>query len=380
MRTLTQKELMTKLRAGEAPPSNALRSLCSVTAAITRLKKSDGGDDAGTPIPVNIKARARGPINHWYFGNVYHNLATMRSRPTIAIDDSHEIEVGHGTAFQTEYGLEVEGAVFPDESNAQHASNRIAYNLRKGIPQEASIDFTGDYDLLEVPEGMSYPVNGLIAKGPCLIVENWQLRAVAICKEGADSTTETVAQLAADAKLAPLPQHITTLATSPIQESHSMITLLCKPCNKNFEYEKLCGDGTVVCPHCKVKLTDKGELFVAATPPPAGAPQKSQAELAAEAEVQRLSAEAVTKDTEIQKLKDKLSAAGNAGAAPVPGASRPGNAIPAPGEPANFVEAVQATRLANPGKDEVQIHALATKKYPALAARLRVAVQNGPQQ
>lgn len=200
----TTSEVIAKLKAGERPPAGAMR----VFGSPVELAAEGNSPDAKT-IKVKLKARARQAIHHPWWGTVWHDLSTMRSRSKIALDDTHDIEIGYGRPVQSEYGLEVEGVVVTNPDNPQHPSNRIAYNLKNGIPQEASIDFSGDYDVMELPEGMTTTVNGIEATGPCLVVQNWPLRACAICKEGADSTTNTE-MLSGGNSL--LPRNITTFS------------------------------------------------------------------------------------------------------------------------------------------------------------------------
>ena len=174
------------------------------------------GEAGKDGIKVHLKARSKEPINHWYFGSVAHDFSTMTLPSKFALDDSHDVEIGYARASLTAWGLEADGVVFPNEDNPEHESNRIAYNLKNGIPQQSSIDFSGDYDLLEIPDGMSYPCNGNILSGPALIIQNWTLKALAICKLGADPNTETTAQFKADSPMAKAPRSVTTLSQSLI--------------------------------------------------------------------------------------------------------------------------------------------------------------------
>lgn len=177
-------DLAEKLKAGL--PKSALRFTANTEVTGSKTEGEKG-------IKVHLKARSKEGIEHWYFGQVYHDFGSMSLPSKVALDDSHGTEIGFARPTLTAWGLELDGVVIPNEENAQHESNRIAYNLREGIPQQASIDFSGDYDLTIVPEGMSSQVNGKTVPGPCCIITNWALRACAICKEGADPNTETTA-------------------------------------------------------------------------------------------------------------------------------------------------------------------------------------------
>jgi hypothetical protein len=208
---MTTTELLAKFRAGEKPPAAALRLVEGQATA------TEGNADGDKSIKVHLKARTRNDINHWFWGKIVHDFSTLKMPTKIALDDTHGDEIGYARPMLTDYGLELDGVVIPNAENPQHESNRIAYNLRNSIPQQASIDWAGDYDLEEIPEKFSAPVNGLTVEGPALIVRNWSLRATAICKEGADPTTETTVTTfaATDATAGAGPRNIVSGRTPP---------------------------------------------------------------------------------------------------------------------------------------------------------------------
>lgn len=212
MTKLTTAELLAQFRAGQRPPAAALRLSEGDAATVTTGEGADGKS-----IKVHLKARSRAGINHWYWGQIVHDFGTMKAPAKIAMDDSHCEEIGYARPQLTDYGLECDGVVVPNDANPDHESNRIAYNLKNGIPQQASIDWSGEYDLLEVPKGFSLPVNGLPVTGPALVVQNWSLRAVAVCKNGADPSTLTECQtFSADhADAAQAPRNISTATATP---------------------------------------------------------------------------------------------------------------------------------------------------------------------
>lgn len=247
----TTAEVVKRLRDGQAPPVSAMR----VFGSTVELAQ-EGNSDAAKSIKVKLKARQRDAIFHPYWGKVYHDLSTMRSRPKIALDDTHDVEVGHGRPVMSEYGLEVEGVVITNPDMPDHPANRIAYNLRNGIPQEASIDFGGDYDVVEIPSGATMALNGLDASGPALVVQNWPLRACAICKEGADASTETNALANTGSAAAPLPRSITTFSQP---KGNPMVK--CSACSKEFDYaaQPEIAMGAVACPHCGAHVNQEGQ-------------------------------------------------------------------------------------------------------------------------
>ncbi len=175
------------------------------------ITTAPAGSDKARSVKVHIKALGKGKIQHPTIGPnktpfpVVHDFSTARIPGRMAIDDSHGNEVGAATKLSvTEYGLEADGFVVPktdrDASgslveDSDHASCRIAYNLREGIPQAASADWRGPFDVELIPEGVTMQVNGLDVDGPCLKIMNWGVRSIAICKVGVDPSATSEAQL-----------------------------------------------------------------------------------------------------------------------------------------------------------------------------------------
>jgi hypothetical protein len=383
----TTAEVLTKLRAGEAPPAAAMR----VFGSPVELSESGNSDNAKS-IKVKLKARQRGPINHWYWGTVWHDLSTMRSRAKIALDDTHDVEVGHGRPVMSEYGLEVEGVVITNPDMPDHPANRIAYNLRNGIPQEASIDFGGDYEVVEIPEGVKMPVNGMDAEGPALVVRNWPLRACAICKEGADASTETNTFAKPGSAVAPLPRSISTFSATPKEEQHMT---KCEACGKEFDYaaQPEVAMGAVACPHCGATVDQTGKKLSAEKPveaqaegdkanpaqlaegqkpveaPPAATPEPQQPDpvaawQAVAVELEQAKQTIATLTSECSQLKadkaalDARIATLSAGAAPVPPTPPTG--------PATYREALSLIATEHPQWPAWQVHAEAQKRFAAL--------------
>jgi len=146
--------------------------------------------------PVKITARSGKPIEHWYWGNVVHDLAGMRlNKPRLPIDYAHnDAEVlGYINHFDTESGdLIASGAIIP--FNDGDRASEVLFKMRSGVPYEASIFFGGDgIKVQEVAAGELTPVNGYDFEGPGVIIREWPLRGVAICPYGADANTESAA-------------------------------------------------------------------------------------------------------------------------------------------------------------------------------------------
>ena len=205
-------EVLNKLKAGERLPALCQYAFAAESIAVTEQPKEDDKS-----IKVHVKMLPRTPVENTALGRCVYDLGTCRMPSKLALDDSHGDEIGYWRPQQTEYGIEGDGVVIADKGNPQHASNRVAYNLKNGIPQEASIDWRGAFDLGIIPEGETAQVNGADVAGPCFVIQNWSLRAGAICKAGMYSDTLTQAQLNSAGDLAPMPGKITTLGQTPAQ-------------------------------------------------------------------------------------------------------------------------------------------------------------------
>jgi hypothetical protein len=205
-------DILERLQAGERLPLRAQMAFASDSLTVREAPK-----DGEASIKVHVKALPRTPVENSALGRCVYDLSTCRMPQKLALDDSHGDEIGKWRPELTEFGIEGDGWVVENRANPQHASNRIAYNLRNEIPQEFSIDWRGPFDLAIIAEGESAQVNGLDVAGPCFVIQNWLLRAGAICKAGMYQETLTAAQLNAAGELAPLPGKIATLGSKPAQ-------------------------------------------------------------------------------------------------------------------------------------------------------------------
>jgi len=183
--------------------NNEARNFSAIPAQACRLSGGevsigDNGDGAKTA-PVKLKARSGQPIEHWYWGNVVHDLAGMRThKPRLTVDYAHnDSEVlGYLNHFDATSGdLIASGALTPFREDDR--ASEVLYKMRQGVPYEASIFFGGDgIKIEEVGEGMVAQVNGYQFAGPGVIIREWPLRGVAICPYGADQNTESAAMSA----------------------------------------------------------------------------------------------------------------------------------------------------------------------------------------
>jgi hypothetical protein len=144
--------------------------------------------------PFRMVARSGKPIEHWFWGNVVHDLDGMRlHKNRLPIDYAHDAKevIGYANHFESESGdLVVSGALVPFKDSDR--ATEIIHKQREGVPYEASINFGGDgIRLEEVRDGQSVQVNGYQFSGPGVVIREWPLRGIAICPYGADANTST---------------------------------------------------------------------------------------------------------------------------------------------------------------------------------------------
>lgn len=145
-------------------------------------------------VPVRVKARDGGAIDHWYWGRFVHDFAGMRlSKPRLPLDYGHDDTklLGYLDAFDWQTGdLWATGAIVPYGDSDLAAE--VVHKARNGVPYEASILFDGPLRTEEVAAGESVQVNGRTIQGPVLVMREWVLRGVAVVPWGADPNTATI--------------------------------------------------------------------------------------------------------------------------------------------------------------------------------------------
>ena len=144
-------------------------------------------------VPVSIKARDGGIVEHWWWGRTVHDMEGMeRHKDHLTIDYCHDSDevLGYMDTFDTSKGdLETSGKLIlhtPDDR-----ASEIYAKSKAGVQYEASIDFDGPLRIEEVGDGIEVEVNGREFIGPLTIFRQWSLRGVAICPHGYDRHTET---------------------------------------------------------------------------------------------------------------------------------------------------------------------------------------------
>lgn len=179
MSTATQFE---PLSSKEAP-----RSAFRFDASVSTIKLSADGKTAD----IELLARSGDPIQHWYWGQIVHDLQGMNHKDKVVLDYCHDDEevIGYADGFDVrDDGLHLSGKLVSviEEDRA----DVVMRQGNAGIPFEASI-FFDDAQLEYIPEGMSTEVNGKQFEGPGVIVRQWTLRGCAVCPYGADANTNS---------------------------------------------------------------------------------------------------------------------------------------------------------------------------------------------
>lgn len=168
-------------------PANA----CTLTVGAFEL--GDNGKNAKSA-PVKLVARSGKPIEHWFWGNVVHDLEGMQlHKSKLTIDYVHDPKevIGYLNKFDSSTGdLVTSGALVPFKGDDR--ATEILHKMSEGVPYEASINFGGDgIKVQEIADGEMTDVNGYQFEGPGIVIREWPLRGVAICPYGADMNTES---------------------------------------------------------------------------------------------------------------------------------------------------------------------------------------------
>lgn len=155
-------------------------------------KPSDRDKSGLRRMPIAVLARTGGPVFHWWFGDVVHDMAGMRSKESIAFDYRHSADhpIGFANSIEATNELWLRGELI--SRFAEDKAAEIMDLGPEGVPYEASIDFDPYTMVLEyLDEGYQATVNGMTVSGPITIVREWELLRCAICLTGVDGGTRT---------------------------------------------------------------------------------------------------------------------------------------------------------------------------------------------
>jgi hypothetical protein len=170
------------------------QSQCRLKASV---EMGDNGEGAKTA-PVRIVANSGQPIEYPGLGRLVWDFASMKHANRIPLDYAHEDQWSRGylNRFDVSSGsLVCSGAIVI----ASDVTAELVALMREGTPFQASIESHGG-TLELVMDGEVVTVNGNDIAGPCFVLRDWTLAAVAICKFGQDMNTSSELVLAANKK------------------------------------------------------------------------------------------------------------------------------------------------------------------------------------
>jgi hypothetical protein len=176
-----------------------MQFLTSQSQLRMRAELSVGDNGSGTvSAPVKITANSGDPVMIPNLGPVVWDFDSMSHKPRIPLDWCHDPEdsIGYLNKFDTSSGsLVCGGAIVPTDCDDDQGAEIIA-KAAGGVPYEASIEsWGGTLELIDT--GETATVNGKTVSGPLFVLRDWTLAAVAVCKFGQDSNTETQLLIAA---------------------------------------------------------------------------------------------------------------------------------------------------------------------------------------
>ena len=178
--------------------------LFAATAEITDTLEAGEGSKV-LKVKLQLVARTKAIIYHWYWGPVVHDFAGMTHRDRLPVDLQHEFcePIGYVDEFAiSDEGLVLDGYLVALIGAKDDKGMEVILRGQAGIPYQASIDFDPDSVVLEyVPEGFTSEANGQTYSGPVTILRQWELQGVAVCLRPWDAGTE--ARFSKDAKDAP---------------------------------------------------------------------------------------------------------------------------------------------------------------------------------
>ena len=149
----------------------------------------NGGDSKTAKVSVLV--RSSNPVDLPQLGlfNVLHDFSTMSIKAKVPLDYEHDKEIGWLNRYDVKDGnLVMSGAVIPFGDNQ---AGEIVHMATEGYEYQASLQSAPNYNLDLVEAGRSVVVNGVERSGPLVIVRDWTLDAVALCKLGVDTATSS---------------------------------------------------------------------------------------------------------------------------------------------------------------------------------------------
>ena len=161
-----------------------------ITFAITPTL-SPATPDSTAPRGFTGLAYGGGVIaNHWWYGNVVIDMATLETPSTFPALIDHESEKRAGYVnewFASNEGLNVKGVLLSNKHGAG-----VAQDSDEGFPWQMSVGLR-DGSAYQVMSGDSVLVNGKMIDGEVTVLRNCKIHEVSFTPVGYDSTTNATA-------------------------------------------------------------------------------------------------------------------------------------------------------------------------------------------
>ena len=128
--------------------------------------------------------------NHWWYGNVVIDMATLETPSTFPALIDHESEKRAGYVNEwsaSNEGLSVKGVLLSNKHGAG-----VAQDSDEGFPWQMSVGLS-DGDCYKIPKGDSILVNGKMLDGEISVLRNCKINEVSFTPVGYDSTTTATA-------------------------------------------------------------------------------------------------------------------------------------------------------------------------------------------
>ena len=128
--------------------------------------------------------------NHWWYGDVIIDMATLETPATFPalIDHESEKRAGYVNEWSAgNEGLNVKGVLLSNK----HGTG-VAQDSDQGFPFQMSVGLS-DGDCYKVPKGDSILVNGKMIDGEISVLRNCKINEVSFTPVGYDSTTSAIA-------------------------------------------------------------------------------------------------------------------------------------------------------------------------------------------
>lgn len=196
---------MTATATKPLPPlPTALKTLRSAPVKLDASAKPATNAAKLPAAALKLVCRTKEPIDLGWV-RLAHDFASFKAPEITACDHLHYHDdiIGNCSKYREEDGAIVCDAVI-ESLAAGDTADKIIGRLsseRAPVPYQASIEWDGSISFLQ--EGKQL-VNGIEVQAPAYIVTDWTIKQMAVCPQGADSSTSTelLSRLSAEAAAA----------------------------------------------------------------------------------------------------------------------------------------------------------------------------------